>query len=291
MSNKVANYEELDEMPTEYLRSLLSLDINGASGVKLDADAIMHILEVIQSRDEADGVDVTVDTAAAWKDFNENYRPAPEDADREEETADVPKCMQAASKKHLHLKRFLITAAVIVAVLAAGTAAASAGGVDLWGVVVKWAAQTFGLENDMEYADKGSDKVVLPCKDLQELLDVDGVPDKLVPTWLPKGFTQQGCGKSGTPQMNIYHANYANGSKEITIQIFWYLNGMGAVETYEKLPTTYNTYSVGGVDHYISQNSDGSLAALWNTESCECSIIATVTEAEMEQIITSIYGG
>ena len=247
MSNKVANYEELDEMPTEYLRSLLSLDINGASGVKLDADAIMHILEVIQSRDEADGVDVTVDTAAAWKDFNENYRPAPEDADREEETADVPKCMQAASKKHLRLKRFLITAAVIVAVLAVGTAAASAGGVDLWGVVVKWAAQTFGLENDMEYSDLAVAKE--SCKDLQELLNVDGVPDKLVPTWLPDGFTQTACKKSGTPQMNTYQALYVNGNKTIAIQIFWYLNGMGAVHTYEKQPTTYTTYTAGGVDH------------------------------------------
>ena len=291
MSNKVANYEELDKMPTEYLRSLLSLDIDGASGLELDADTIMHILEVIQSREEAAGTAEKVDIAAAWKDFNENYRPSPDDMDSDDESLAVPRCVAAASQKHVRLKRALITVAAIIAVLAAGTAAASASGIDLWGTIVQWAAQTFGLDNSMEYEDKVTDKTILPCKDLQELLDVDGISDKLVPTWLPEGFVQAFCKKDVTPQMTAYQADYIYGSKEITVQIYYYHNGLGAIHTFEKQPTNYTTFSASGVDHYITDNGDDSITALWNTDNCECSIVASVTETEMEQIITSIYGG
>lgn len=291
MSNKVANYEELDKMPTEYLRSLLSLDIDGASGLELDADTIMHILEVIQSREEAAGTVEKVDITAAWKDFNENYRPSPDDMDSDDESSVVPRCVAAASKKHVRLKRALITVAAIIAVFAAGTAAASASGIDLWGTIVQWAAQTFGLDNSMEYEDKVTDKTILPCKDLQELLDLYGVTDKLVPTWLPEGFTQSACKRDATPQMDFFQALYVNGNKTIEIQVYYYHNGLGAVETYEKQPTNHITYSAGGVDHYITDNGDDSITALWNTDNCECSIVASVTETEMEQIITSIYGG
>ena len=129
------------------------------------------------------------------------------------------------------------------------------------------------------------------CSDLQDALSTDGITDPLVPTWLPVGFSQESCDESVTPQVSSYPAAYKNGDREITIQIFAYCDGAGAIETYEKLPGGHTSYTVNGAIHQITINTDGSVVALWNTNNCECSILANVTETEMKQIIDSIYRG
>lgn len=286
MSNDVTDYSAFDAMPTDYLRTLLSLDISATSGVELEPDAIMHILEVIQSRETGDGSAEAVDIAAAWKNFNEKYRPQ-----ESEDEGPAPICVQPQSRKHNRLKRVCITLAAVIALAIGSQAVASASGFDLWGAVIQWASETFGLDNNMWYGDKGENKMVLPCSDLQDALSTDGISDPLVPTWLPNGFTQEICEKNGTPQMSSYQAAYKNGDREITIQILAYHDGTGAIETYEKLSGGHTTYTENGVTHQIAVNSDGSVVALWNTNTCECSILANVTETEMKQIIDSIYRG
>ena len=286
MSNDVKLYTEFDSMPTDYLRTLLSLDISATSGVELEPDAILHILEVIQSREAADGSAEPVDVAVAWKNFNEKYRPSETDAEDL-----TPICVQVQSKKHLHLKRVCITLAAVIVLAVGSMAVANAAGFDLWGAVVQWASETFGLENHLRYDDKADNRVLLPCANLKALLDYDDVTDPIVPTWLPDGFSQESCDKNVTPQMKIYQASYKYGDREIAIQIFAYSVGIGSVETYEKLPDGYTTYTVNGVTHNIAVNSDGSVVALWNTNTCECSISGNITETEMKQIIDSIYRG
>ena len=286
MSNDVRNYSAFDAMPTDYLRTLLSLDISATSGVELDPDAIMHILEVIQSRETGDGSAEAIDIAAAWKNFNEKYRPQ-----QSEGEGTAPICVQPQSRKHTRLKRVCITLAAVIALAIGSQAVASASGFDLWGAVVQWASDTFGLDNNMWYGDKGNSKMVLPCSDLQDALSTDGITTPLVPTWLPVGFSQKSSDKSVTPQMTAYQGTYINGDQVITIQIFAYSTGLGATHTYEKLPDGHASYTVDGVTHSIAVNSDGSVVALWNTNNCECSILANVTETEMKQIIDSIYRG
>lgn len=286
MSNKVNLYAEFDGMPTEYLRTLLSLDISATSGVELDPDAILHILEVIQSREAADGSADPVDVAAAWKDFNEKYRPAESEVE-----GPVPICIQAKGRRHLRLKRVCVTLAAVIAIAIGSMAVANAAGFDLWGAVVQWASETFGLENSMPYFDGAIGRKAKPCSDLHDALSTDGITDPLVPTWLPDGFTQYSCDKSGTPQMTTYQASYKNGEQIITIQVFAYVGGVGATHTFERLPKEYSTSVLDGVTYYIAVNSDGSAVALWNTDTCECSISGNITETEMKQIIDSIYRG
>lgn len=286
MSNNVETFSELDNMPTDYLRTLLSLDIDEASGVELDAETIIHILEVIQARETADGSGEKVDVAAAWEKFNNKYRPLDTALEKDE-----PKCEAAKTKRHIRLKRFTVTVAVVIAVFACGTIAAGAAGLDLWGAVVEWAGETFGLDNNIKYVDLVENKVVNPCSDLQDALSTDGIDAKLVPTWLPDGFEQGKLDHNITPQMSVYQASYKNGEKEITIQIFSYYGGTEATHTYEKLPDGSTQYKVCDVTHSIAVNSDGSVVALWSNGNCECSILADVTEAEMKQIIDSIYRG
>jgi len=286
MSNDVTDYSAFDAMPTDYLRTLLSLDISATSGVELEPDAIMHILEVIQSRETGDGSAEAVDIAAAWKNFNEKYRPQ-----ESEDEGPAPICVQPQSRKHNRLKRVCITLAAVIALAIGSQAVASASGFDLWGAVVQWASETFGLESHYAYEDSSVPRSGPICEDLQDMLNLDGITEPLVPRWLPVGFTQQSCDKTGTPQMNSYQATYKYGDREITIQIFSYHDGVGATHTYEKLPDGYTTYTVAGITHSIAVNMDGSVVALWNTDTCECSILANVTETEMKQIIDSIYRG
>lgn len=292
MSNDI-KYAELDAMPTEHLRSLLSLDIDETSGVSLDTDAILHILGVIQAREDAAGAEKP-DVAAAWNDFNENYLPLSDDPDTDAEflPPDAPACVAAAGKKHTRLRRTVVTLAAVIVLFAACTGVAGAAHIDLWGAIVQWASETFGLENGIVYKDSVAPRSdIVACKDLQQLLTYDHITDKLVPTWLPDGFTQVSCDRTGTPDMQKYRAEYRNGNREIILQIFAYSDGQQAVHTYEKLPDNYTIYSAGGIDHYISTNNDGSIVALWSTEQCECSILANCTETEIKEIIESMYGG
>lgn len=286
MSNNVVKYGELDTMPTDYLRTLLSLDINGASGVELDPEAIIHIMEVIEERESSDGRLEKVDVAAAWDKFNSEYRPSNTNPD-----GSSPICEAAKTKRHVHLKRFAVTVAIVIAVFVCGTIAAGASGFDLWGAVVQWATETFGFDNDAEYADVINDRAVLPCSDLKGLLTVNGVNANLTPTWIPSGFVPGSCSRSVTPQMAIYQATYENGDREIAIQIFAYFDGAGSVHTYEKLPEGNSDYVAGGKSHSIAVNSDGSVVALWCDGNFECSISGDVTETEMKQILDSIYKG
>jgi len=286
MSNDVKDYSAFDAMPTDYLRTLLSLDIRATSGVELDPDAIIHILEVIQSRETGDGSAEAVDIAAAWKNFNEKYRPQ-----ESEDEGPAPICVQPQSRKHTRLKRVCITLAAVIALAIGSQAVASASGFDLWGAVIQWANETFGLESHYTYEDSSVPRSGPICEDLQDMLNLDGITEPLVPTWLPNGFTQEICEKNSTPQMSSYQATYKNSDREITIQIFAYPDDMGATHTYEKLPEGHTTYTVAGIMHSITVNTDGSVAALWNNNTCECSILANVTETEMKQIIDSIYRG
>lgn len=286
MSNNVTDYSVFDTMPTDYLRTLLSLDISATSGVELEPDAIMHILEVIQSRAADDGSAEAVDVAAAWKNFNEKYRPQ-----ESESESTVPICARPQNRKLTRLKRVCITIAAVIALAIGSQAVASASGFDLWGAVIQWASETFGLKSHYTYEDSSVPRSGPICEDLQDMLNLDGITEPLVPRWLPVGFTQQSCDKGSTPQMSSYQATYKNGDREITIQIFAYLGGAGAIETYEKMPGGHTAYTENGVIHQIAVNSDGSVVALWNTNNCECSILANVTETEMKQIIDSIYRG
>ena len=286
MSNDVTDYSAFDAMPTDYLRTLLSLDISATSGVELEPDAIMHILEVIQSRETCDGSAEAVDIAAAWKNFNEKYRPQ-----ESEDEGPAPICVQPQSRKHTRLKRVCITLAAVIALAIGSQAVASASGFDLWGAVVQWASETFGLESHCAYEDSSVPRSGPICEDLQDMLNLDGITEPLVPSWLPVGFSQQSSDKNVTPQMTAYQGTYINGDHVITIQIFAYSAGLGATHTYEKLPDGHTSYTVDGVTHSIAVNTDGSVVALWNTETCECSISGNITETEMKQIINSIYRG
>lgn len=283
MSNNVANLNNLDKLPTDKLESLLGLDIDGVPGVDLDPDTILYILEVIQKREEAAGTADNIDAAAAWDNFKENYMPLNEQKGEEP----APK----RRKNHLRLKRMIISVAAAAAILVGGAVAVNAAHVDLWGDIVQWASDTFGLENKGNYSDIAENKNFLPCKDLQAQLSYDHIVGHLVPTWLPSGFTQISCDRTVSPQMVKYRAKYSYGQKELVIQIFAYSDGQQAVETYEKLPDNYTSYTAGGIDHYIAKNNDGSLNVLWNNGNCECDIYAQTTEAEIKEIIESMYGG
>ena len=67
-------FHDFIDMSTERLRVLLSLDISESSCVSLLPEQIAQIMSIIQEREEEAGNQIEVDTAAAWKDFNENYR-------------------------------------------------------------------------------------------------------------------------------------------------------------------------------------------------------------------------
>lgn len=290
------NFGQYDQMPTEALNTLLSLDLDADSGVELEPDAVLYILEVIRTREEADAAAEKVDVEAAWEKFNNEYRPAAEsiveryaEETPNDEANEIVEAMPSRKARRRHFGiRGWVAAAAVVAVIVIGMVPSRATGVTLWSTIVQWMNNTFGLENDMEYPDLLVEEN--PCQNLQRRLRERGITAKIVPTWLPGDLQQQSIEENQRLDCNIFKAIYQDSQRQLAIQIYWYTNGMDLIHTYEMEPSTeYQVYTSNGIKHYFSQNNDEEFLILWGMGDFECFISGDFTEAEAEQIVDSIY--
>lgn len=236
----------------------------------------------------------TVDTEAALEDFKENYlgrepifgaEESAQGADKEQTSHITVVGTRPHSRSNV---RMGLVAAVVVALMLAGTVTAYAFGYDLWGAVAKWTSETFGLTyqgNPTSHQPVDPDSEVYT--DLQSALIYHGITDKLVPTWLPKGFVMEELYVE--EDKSYFYASYFNDTNlMIGITISSIRTGDSAV--YEKSDEPVDKLYVDGVMHYIMSNNT-SVTAVWMNANFECSIFGDVGRDEMEEMIQSIYEG
>ena len=125
----------------------------------------------------------------------------------------------------------------------------------------------------------------LELKSLQDVLVQYVITDKLVPTWLPAGYTNKDLNVRNSPKVRNINAIYENNGTELIIKIRQTI-GVQAPQV-EKNDDLLEVYVVDGVEYYIFSNTE-TLNAAWSIGEFECIITGKITLEEMKKMIDSI---
>lgn len=125
---------------------------------------------------------------------------------------------------------------------------------------------------------------------LQEALDAYGITEPLAPKWLPEGFESRDVIISVDPDFIRIATRYTGDEKEIKIVVRRYNSeeALDRVSVEKENGQQDVKYIRGGVEHSIAQNR-GFYTASWTNGLNIVSIVGSVTEEELEQMIDSIY--
>lgn len=264
-----------EEMSTESLRQLLQEDASKPAGERRNDEDLFRVMDVLAKRRQAQGDSRSPEEALAS--FKKYY-----------DTEDMAHETASGLKKHSHR---IVAAAVVAAILIAGTVTAGALKFDLWEPIAQWAQETLHLGysgQDVRISDPESTKVVL-SSGLQEVLYHYGIGASLAPTWLPEGYTENKIIIKETPQQTQFVAVYSNdGNDDILVWITNYLDSYPS--QIEQSNTALEVYESNGIRYYIIENTEW-LYTAWINGHFECCISGNVSLAEMEQIIDSIEKG
>ena len=301
-NSKRKDYSRFDAMDTEQLKEMLHRDSLLPGGDETDTDTLLYIMEVICKREQEESTSAFTDIDAAWKSFNENYFPAGNDGESlYDDTHSESLTAFADAQKHLFTsrsmrrRRILTRIASVVALLAilvfAGSLTAYALGYDLWGAVGQWSKEFFSFKSgSAEKSQLFPDNDHHPALDeLYQLMNEDGLPDSLLPGYLPEGYepvttkviemsvrTDYFCQlQSDTGSINIIYSIYPKGN---------------FMTQFEKDPGAPEIYNTNGTTYYIMTNV-GRYRAAWMSGNIECRISGVASRDEIIKIIDSIAGG
>ena len=124
--------------------------------------------------------------------------------------------------------------------------------------------------------------------DLLQTVKAFGVSDKVIPTWLPEGFTQEyiQITKDHLSQTTDFFANYLNGERNLSVCISSIHTDSNAVIEKDDRPVI--EYEVHNVNWYIMHNLDN-INATTVVGDREVLFYGTVTVDEMKKMIDSVY--
>ena len=296
------DYSKFDTMSTDTLEEILRLDAQLPEGETPDPDAILYIMEVLAQRERENESEQTPDVEAAWRSFNQHYRPYTEDAaslyedvdlNSEIDTCETVKDVQDAPltpavrprrKRRGTGFRMGFAAMIAVAVLFAGTATASALGFNIWDALAKWTGEVFGFSVYQEESP-----AMRELKTLQHDMAGRGITEKVLPTYLPEGYEVVSTKSQVKEEFIKFDCFLSNGGDNIVLNYRIYFSDAFGKE-FEKNLSNPELYKSGGVTHYVMTNMD-TYYIVWINENVECGIYGIKSVEEAKKIIDSIYKG
>ena len=177
-----------------------------------------------------------------------------------------------------------IAVAAVLAVVLVGFLPRAFGAPTLFESVGKWTKETFSFHEEQP------DKTVVDTKhsglqELEDKLTELGVTEKVVPTWLPEGYTLKELQEKSSPQAVSVIADFTNADKEIQINIR--ICSDGSMRDYQIDNEIIETCEISGVTtHFVSNNEK--YCAIWQTGNIECVISADTIE-QLKTIVKSVY--
>ena len=273
-------FTKYDTMSTEELQQILREDASKTEGEGSDMETILYVMEVLAKRrkEQNEGVD----PAEALESFKSKYY-------KPNDNSFISECVTMDQKKRIHLawSRGLVAAVMVLVIVLGGSLTANAMGFDLFEVIAKWTQETFhfGYAGQTDESINPNPNYSNPCESLQEALDYFKLTTKVVPCWLPNGYTEVDLKIDDTPIQRRFTAKYQSGENTIRIRIADCLNG--APTQIEQSDSLIEVYSHNGIEYYIFDNL-GQLRAAWIVENLECFIMGPLTVSEIKEIINSI---
>lgn len=277
--NSRESYPRYDEMTTDQLREILRKHAHGELEKEPDTEELFYIMEVLADRESTNPEKQIKSTEEAYATFVKHY--APEMA--EEKPVLFPKRGAVATR---WMKRVAVVAIVCVA-LATAAVSAKAFAPDFWEKVATWTREIFRFE-DISDATEGQTPDMgnnVELDSLRDALELHGAVEKIVPNWIPDGYTCTGVNAKEIPKARSISAVYEKDGERLIIQVRQeFGSDPFQIEKNEDLIEIYNA---NGAEYYIFSNND-SLQTAWIVGDCECYISGKLTMEEMKRIIDSI---
>lgn len=270
------DFSKYEAMETKELEEILRLDAEAPEGAQTDTELLLHILEVLASRNNTESI--TENKAQkAWESFERNYMP---------EECQNP---VARKKRVPWLRRLAATAAAVALLIVIPFSTKALTLEEIMEIFGRWAKETFSFvsSENTEVSEPVSDDG-RNFSSLQEMLREDNRDASIIPTWIPSGFSLEKVEKDVTPIQETYSARYVKGDLFFRIRVQNYLD-----DDFQKIETSQEyseIYSVGNQDYYIFHNNKQN-QAVWVRGTYECIISGNLSIDEMKLMIDSIEKG
>lgn len=278
-------YAYLDRLSTQRLEELLLATMEDDSG-RDASEAVLHILEVLQKRE--DGLTAEpVNVDRAWEEFRWDYL-TPEGEGRALYPCgeDRPESAKKPKARRVPVWRTLRIAAATVALLFALMVGAQASGLNVFGALAQWTSETFHF---------GPGQSEIQSENYQSFLNAlveNKIATKLAPTWLPSGFVASEPeikNNDGSISILISFSNVEGDT--FSIDIDRYISQPDNFENkfFEKDDVSVEPYLSHDKTFYIFSNTD-SIMATWSEDFLLEIIWGDLSENDIKAIIDSIGG-
>lgn len=274
-------YEDQKERLQDELADLLFQ----TSEEDIDSDELNALLDALEEVDPMpeDGVPDTEESLAR---FHERYASLfSPDGDLTAVTSGSP------AEKHSRRLTFKFAAIAAVMVFLLGSVAAQAFGLNVFGAIARWSAETFQMRSEeIPYATirtnplkKGEEA---SYETLEEAVDAFGITEPIAPRWIPERFT-----------LEEVTALYRSGGILICAE-YWCDDECFKIRytetsdfdfrSLEKEENYMGVYSCNKINHYLMADKER-WKAYWQNGELECRISGDISEQEIKGIIESIY--
>lgn len=266
-----------DSMSTEELQEILRKHAHNELDTEPETDELFEIMEVLSVRRKQQDLQAFHSNEEALAEFRQHYMPK----EKEESKSKVIKFPN-------RIFRTVAAVLAIVLIVTLGTSVtAEALHIDIWGRLATWTKEIFQFSDNPQ-----GTTVTNPEKEnnvalnsLQDALTQYTIAEKLIPTWLPDGYTDKDLNVRNSPKVRNINAIYEKNGSELIIKIRQTI-GVQAPQV-EKNDDFLELYVVDGVEYYIFSNN-AMLQAVWSIGEFECLIAGKITVEEMKMMIDSI---
>lgn len=283
----IPSREEIQSMSTPELVEILRQGSYDPSDSASDAELIFYILEVLETREDAQGSAPKQNPKEAFEKFQKLYL----DPDEDGISMGKTKTLQQNKKPQViripkWLRSIAAVAAVLVVVLIAGSVTIKAAGLDPRTLFANWTKDIFYFSPPEGTAPS----IFVPdVSDLEQALEKNNVEFSCTPHWLPDGYRLFDVYESVTPRNTTITAEFINGTQKV----FLVLRGFSSVPNpvvSEKSELDVEPYVQGGCTYYLFMNAD-IVSASWYVDNWECSLYGPITMDDLKHIISSFYEG
>lgn len=158
-----------------------------------------------------------------------------------------------------------------------------------WEKLTRWTDGFFELFNPGDSDSRSLEYTFTTDHEgLQEVYDAVtelGVTARIVPTWLPSGYTLDRCEVSHLQTKSVMCADFTAGDSVIIYQTEVFEQGV--LRQYQKNDYNVAAYEIDGTTFHV-MNNHNRWVAVWTNENVECSLSADCGEEDFYEILNSI---
>lgn len=287
----IPSREEIQSMSTPELMEILRQESYKSSDSASDAELIFYILEVLETREDAQESTPKQNPKEAYEKFQKLY------LDPGEDGISIRKAKDLQRNEKLQVVRFpkwlrsiAAVAAVLAVVVIVGSVTIKAVGLDPWTLFANWTKDIFYFSNGETQPPQMPEPDVAV---LEDMLEKHSVTIPAVPHWLPEGYELFDVYEHVSPFEATITAEFWHEMEcfMYTLQISSDASTNASTNGIsEKDENDVEIYEYNNQVHYIFSNN-GNMTASWTVENCVFTLYGPITMENMKLIIASFYEG